>query len=109
MNIFKTITLTEYPLLTNELLAALEQKVDAKLTTKQDCEFIEHYLTSIGKKDYLLQLLRTEGVDSFDDIGEALIEDEEDDDDITADLVTGCLLGCIHVLLIRVNRGEKIY
>jgi hypothetical protein len=103
------ITSTDYPLLTREFLAALEKKVDAMLTTKQDCELIDHYMTSIGWSGFLLARFREEGVDSFDDIDEALIEDPDDDDDLTADGVTGYLLGCIHVLQIRLKRGEKIY
>lgn len=104
-----TVITSDYPLLTREFLETLEKKVDSMKTTKEDCELIDHYMTSIGWSGYLLGCFQEEGVSSFDEIDEALIEDPDDDDDVTADAVTGSLLGCIHVLQMRVNRGQKIY
>jgi hypothetical protein len=115
----KTITYTvdEYPLLTLEILASLERRVDAMKATKADCEFIDHYLTSIGKAGLLMDLLQNEHIYSFDEVEEVLKDPECDvnvfDDHYNGGRpsygITGYLLGCVHILQRRVKRGDKIY
>jgi hypothetical protein len=98
-----------FPPLTYDMLDALERKVEAMKTTVDDCYLIDHYLTSIGKPGLLLEAFKKEGIDSLDDIDEALDEDPDDLDDLTADAITGCLLGAIHGLQYRILAGEKIF
>jgi hypothetical protein len=103
----------EYPPLTDEMLIALEKKVNLMLTTSEDCELIEHYMASIGKPGVLLEAFREEGVFSFEDAEDIIEtgrdEDYEDDYKFRPDGLAGSLLGCIHILQRRLKRGEKIH
>ncbi|HEX8060848.1 MAG TPA: hypothetical protein VF473_07925 [Cyclobacteriaceae bacterium] len=81
-------------------------------TTTADCEFIDHYLTSIGYAGYLQKLLLEDDVFSFEDIADALIETDNDSlasIDLKPAGITGSLLGCIHGLMERIYDGQKIY
>lgn len=103
------ILVDEYPVLTLEMLAAVERKVEAMKTEVDDCYFIDHYLTAIGKPGVVLDIFKEEGFDSFHDIEEALEEDPDDFDDLTSASITGSLLGCVRALQQRVRQGEKIH
>lgn len=113
-----TYTVYQYPLLTLEILAGLERKADKFKITEDDCEFIDHYLTAIGRPPgYLLGLFEEEGVYSFDQAEEVFKNPEPDldmrDKNYTGEWpaysIAGHLLGCIDSLVRRVKRGEKIY
>jgi len=112
-----TYTVDEYPLLTREILLSLRRKVDAMKTTREDCEFIDHYMTSVGEENLLIECLQDEFVYSFGEIEEILqapsrrinILEYNYATGSKSYAVTGILLGCLDILHIHLRRGEKIY
>lgn len=97
----------QFPLLTLEKLAVLERKVDMDLATLEDLELIDHYLTSINKNDIHEELVK-EGLLSLEEYL-LLLKAKGHYEEMKAIRIRACLWGGVHLLQLRVKRGDKIY
>jgi hypothetical protein len=106
-----TYKVFDFPPLSLEILKALEKKVDAMKVTADDCLFIDYHLIAIGEHpDFLQNLLKEEGADTFFDV-EQIMKDPEPDNglwDWPSYGIAGRLLSCIRILRDHVLHSQKI-
>lgn len=98
-------TKIEYPLLTDEVLELLIQRLASRTATGADFKLVDHYLTTAGYKGLLKRVLWKQNVFSFDEAGYCLNKFSHH----ASAEVFGILRGCLVLLQECVDNGQKIY